>query len=49
MFLANNLVLVALCFVIFWGTYFPLISQAVSGQKPPWGRPGSTATRSRWR
>ena len=27
-FLANNLVLVGLCFVIFWGTYFPLISEA---------------------
>src|ERR1700730_10726029 len=26
-FLANNVVLVGLCFVIFWGTYFPLISQ----------------------
>ena len=40
MFLANNLVLVALCFVIFWGTYFPLISEAVSGHEasvgPPW-------------
>jgi cytochrome c-type biogenesis protein CcmF len=39
-FLANNLVLVALCFVIFWGTYFPLISRALSGQEasvgPPW-------------
>jgi cytochrome c-type biogenesis protein CcmF len=39
-FLANNLVLVGLCFVIFWGTYFPLISQAVTGQEasvgPPW-------------
>jgi cytochrome c-type biogenesis protein CcmF len=39
-FLANNLVLVALCFVIFWGTYFPLISEALSGQEasvgPPW-------------
>jgi cytochrome c-type biogenesis protein CcmF len=39
-FLANNLVLVALCFVIFWGTYFPLISQALTGQEasvgPPW-------------
>ncbi len=39
-FLANNLVLVALCFVIFWGTYFPLISEAVTGQEssvgPPW-------------
>jgi cytochrome c-type biogenesis protein CcmF len=39
-FLANNLVLVALCFVIFWGTYFPLISEALSGREasvgPPW-------------
>ena len=39
-FLANNIVLVALCFVIFWGTYFPLISEAVSGHEasvgPPW-------------
>ncbi len=39
-FLANNLVLVALCFVIFWGTYFPLISEALGGQEasvgPPW-------------
>jgi cytochrome c-type biogenesis protein CcmF len=39
-FLANNLVLVALCFVIFWGTYFPLISEALSGRAasvgPPW-------------
>jgi cytochrome c-type biogenesis protein CcmF len=40
MFLLNNLVLVALCFVIFWGTYFPLISAALGGQEasvgPPW-------------
>ncbi|MGA9875501.1 MAG: cytochrome c-type biogenesis CcmF C-terminal domain-containing protein [Solirubrobacteraceae bacterium] len=39
-FLANNVVLVGLCFVIFWGTYFPLISQALTGQEasvgPPW-------------
>jgi cytochrome c-type biogenesis protein CcmF len=40
MFLANNVVLVALCFVIFWGTYFPLISEALTGKAasvgPPW-------------
>ncbi|MEA2199439.1 MAG: cytochrome c-type biosis protein CcmF [Solirubrobacteraceae bacterium] len=40
LFLANNLVLVGLCFVIFWGTYFPLISEALTGQEasvgPPW-------------
>jgi len=39
-FLLNNLVLVGLCFVVFWGTFFPLISEAVTGQKasvgPPW-------------
>jgi cytochrome c-type biogenesis protein CcmF len=39
-FLASNLVLAGLCFVIFWGTFFPLISQALSGQQasvgPPW-------------
>jgi cytochrome c-type biogenesis protein CcmF len=39
-FLANNVVLVGLCFVILWGTYFPLISEALTGQEasvgPPW-------------
>ncbi len=39
-FLLNNLVLVALCFVIFWGTFFPLISEALTGNEasvgPPW-------------
>jgi cytochrome c-type biogenesis protein CcmF len=39
-FLLNNLVLLGLCFVIFWGTFFPLISEAVTGSKasvgPPW-------------
>jgi len=39
-FLLNNLVLVALCFVVFWGTFFPLISEAVTGTQsavgPPW-------------
>jgi cytochrome c-type biogenesis protein CcmF len=39
-FLANNLVLVGLAFVILWGTYFPLISEAVTGHEasvgPPW-------------
>ncbi len=39
MFLANNLVLVALCFVIFWGTYFPLISEALTGQEASVGAP----------
>jgi cytochrome c-type biogenesis protein CcmF len=39
-FLVNNLVLVGLCVVIFWGTFFPLISEAISGEEasvgPPW-------------
>jgi cytochrome c-type biogenesis protein CcmF len=39
-FLLNNLVLVGLCFVIFWGTFFPLISEAITGTPasvgPPW-------------
>jgi cytochrome c-type biogenesis protein CcmF len=40
MFLLNNIVLVGLVFVILWGTYFPLISEAITGQEasvgPPW-------------
>ena len=40
MFLLNNLLLVGLCFVVFWGTFFPLISEAVTGTRssvgPPW-------------
>ena len=39
-FLMNNIVLVGLCFVVFWGTFFPLISKAVTGTSasvgPPW-------------
>jgi cytochrome c-type biogenesis protein CcmF len=39
-FLLNNLVLVGLALVIFWGTFFPLISEAITGNKasvgPPW-------------
>src|ERR687886_1608996 len=38
-FLLNNLVLVALCVVIFWGTYFPLISEALTGTKESVGPP----------
>src|SRR5580704_3740598 len=30
-FLFNNILLVGLCFVIAWGTFFPLISKAVTG------------------
>ncbi|HYZ83654.1 MAG TPA: heme lyase CcmF/NrfE family subunit, partial [Bryobacteraceae bacterium] len=32
-FLFNNLVLVASCFSILWGTLFPVISEAVTGEK----------------
>jgi cytochrome c-type biogenesis protein CcmF len=39
-FLLNNLALVGLCFVIMWGTFFPLISELATGRKasvgPPW-------------
>ncbi len=39
-FLINNLLLVALCAVIFWGTFFPLISELFTGEKSslaaPW-------------
>jgi cytochrome c-type biogenesis protein CcmF len=39
-FLGNNLVLVGVAFVVFWGTFFPLISEAITGTKsalgPPW-------------
>ncbi len=39
-FLVNNFLLIALCAVIFWGTFFPLISELFTGQKAslaaPW-------------
>jgi cytochrome c-type biogenesis protein CcmF len=42
-FLFQNLALVALCFVIWWGTFFPLISEALTGRRasvgPPWFDP----------
>ena len=38
-FLLNNLLLVALCFVIFWGTFFPLIAEAVTGRQRNIGPP----------
>src|SRR3954465_9688407 len=38
-FLLNNLVLVALCVVIAWGTYFPLAAEAVAGTKKSVGPP----------
>jgi cytochrome c-type biogenesis protein CcmF len=38
-FLVNNLLLVALCAVIFWGTFFPLISEALTGDERSVGPP----------
>jgi cytochrome c-type biogenesis protein CcmF len=38
-FLLNNLVLVALAVVIMWGTYFPLISEALTGDEQSVGPP----------
>jgi cytochrome c-type biogenesis protein CcmF len=39
-FLVNNFLLVALCATIFWGTFFPLISELFTGEKAslaaPW-------------
>src|SRR5215212_512929 len=38
-FLLNNLVLCGLAFVIFWGTFFPLISEAITGEQRSFGPP----------
>ena len=38
-FLVNNLLLVGLCAVIFWGTFFPLISEAITGERSSLGSP----------
>ena len=38
-FLLNNLVLVLLCVVIWWGTFFPLISEALTGRRSTIGPP----------
>ncbi len=39
-FMFNNLILLASCFAVLWGTMFPVISEAISGEKisldPPW-------------
>ena len=42
MFLLQNLVLLAITFVIFWITLFPLISQAITGTKVSVGPPAFT-------
>ena len=38
-FLFNNMVFVVLCFAVFWGTLFPVISEAVRGTKITVGAP----------
>lgn len=38
-FLFNNLVLLAACFAVLWGTLFPVISEAVTGSKVSVGPP----------
>ncbi|MBI4481978.1 MAG: heme lyase CcmF/NrfE family subunit [Acidobacteria bacterium] len=38
-FLANNLILVGIAFAVFWGTVFPMVSEAVQGTKVTVGAP----------
>src|SRR5207249_6583537 len=38
-FLFNNLLLVGICFAVFWGTIFPVLSEAVRGVKITVGPP----------
>jgi cytochrome c-type biogenesis protein CcmF len=38
-FVVNNLLLLGLCAVIFWGTFFPLISEALTGDERSVGPP----------
>ena len=38
-FLYNNLLLVALCLTVFWGTIFPILTQVFEGQTRTIGRP----------
>ena len=38
-FLFNNLILLASCFAVFWGTMFPVLSEAVTGDKVTVGPP----------
>jgi cytochrome c-type biogenesis protein CcmF len=38
-FLFNNLILLASCFAVLWGTLFPVISEAVTGEKISVGPP----------
>lgn len=38
-FLANNLILVGICFAVFWGVMFPVFSEALTGEKQTVGIP----------
>ncbi len=38
-FLFNNLLLLAACFAVFWGTMFPVISEAIQGEQITVGAP----------
>src|SRR5947207_7768697 len=38
-FMFNNLILLASCFAVFWGTMFPIISEAATGSKITVGPP----------
>jgi cytochrome c-type biogenesis protein CcmF len=44
MFLLNNLFLVAAAFTVFFGTVFPLLSEAVRGARSAWERHSSTSS-----
>ncbi|MGH9869373.1 MAG: heme lyase CcmF/NrfE family subunit [Candidatus Polarisedimenticolia bacterium] len=39
-FLFNNILFIAICFTVFWGTVYPILSEAIQGTKvsvgPPW-------------
>jgi len=39
-FLFNNIIFIAICFTVFWGTVYPILSEAFAGAKvsvgPPW-------------
>ena len=38
-FLFNNVIFVVICFAVFWGTIFPVLSEAVQGEKITVGAP----------
>ena len=39
-FLLNNILFIAICFTVFWGTVYPILSEAIQGARtsvgPPW-------------